>query len=243
MIQRGGRDGRSFRIGHRGAATLAPANTLPSFRAAVDAGVDLVEFDVIVGSGGELVVSHSVGEMQPDTPTLAEALRFFVEEAKDVGIHVDLKHFGREREVVETLRELDLVERTFVSSVYLRTSRRIVALNGPPTGITIPRGVLGISDDGRGAPIARIGLRLLRFATPFLVRPLLAVTRASAVVMHHSIVTGRAVRASHARGAFVVAWTVDEQEELARVVAAGVDAVVTNDPRIFAPGSVSTIQA
>jgi glycerophosphoryl diester phosphodiesterase len=32
----------------------------------------------------------------------------------------------------------------------------------------------------------------------------------------------------------VVAWTVDRPEELARVEAAGVDAVVTNDPTIFA---------
>ena len=41
------RDGRPLRIGHRGAAALAPENTLRSFRAAVEAGVDLIEFDVI----------------------------------------------------------------------------------------------------------------------------------------------------------------------------------------------------
>ena len=53
------RDGRPLRIGHRGAAALAPENTLRSFRAAVEAGVDLVEFDVIRLRGGELVVGHS----------------------------------------------------------------------------------------------------------------------------------------------------------------------------------------
>jgi glycerophosphoryl diester phosphodiesterase len=31
----------------------------------------------------------------------------------------------------------------------------------------------------------------------------------------------------------VLAWTVDEPGELERVVAAGVDGVITNDPRIF----------
>ena len=53
------RDGRPLRIGHRGAAALAPENTLASFRAAIEAGVDLIEFDVMAGRDGELVVAHS----------------------------------------------------------------------------------------------------------------------------------------------------------------------------------------
>src|SRR5476649_2130039 len=42
-------------IGHRGAAALAPENTLASLEAAVAAGVELVEFDV----GAGLVLGHS----------------------------------------------------------------------------------------------------------------------------------------------------------------------------------------
>jgi len=227
------RNGRPLRIGHRGAAALGPANTLASFRLALETGVDLIEFDVCAGQGGELVVAHSLGEIQPETPTLDEVLVFFAEEARETGVHLDLKQFGREGEVVDALRRRDLVERSFVSSVYVRTSRRIAALGGPRCGITIPRAVLGISDDGRGAPIARSGLRLLRLATPVLVRPLLWLTRSSAVVMHHSIVTEASVRATHVRGAAVVTWTVDDPVELARVDDAGVDAIVTNDPRLF----------
>ena len=68
------REGRPLRIGHRGAATLAPANTLPSLRAALEVGVDLIEFDVVAGSDGTLVCSHSPGEIQPETPTLDEIL-------------------------------------------------------------------------------------------------------------------------------------------------------------------------
>jgi glycerophosphoryl diester phosphodiesterase len=69
--------------------------------------------------------------------------------------------------------------------------------------------------------------------TPLAVRPLLWSTRATALVLHHSLVTRRSVRAAHARGAAVVTWTVDDPGVLARVDAAGVDAVVTNDPRLF----------
>jgi glycerophosphoryl diester phosphodiesterase len=244
MIALERRDGRALRIGHRGAKSLAPENTLASFRAAVEAGVDLVEFDVIAGRDGELLVAHGLADVGPSTPTLEEALRFFVDEAPTTGAHLDLKLTRRERDVVDTVRRLGLARRSFVSSYYFGTARAIGAEDGDlRTGFTVPRRVLRLSDEGRGAPVARIGLRLLRWLTPFLVRPLLSLTRASALVLHHSLVTERSVRAAHARGAAVVTWTVDDPAVLARVDRAGVDAVVTNDPRIFPPEAVSTIPA
>ena len=54
--------GRSV-IGHRGAAAVAPANTLRSLEAAVAAGADLVEFDV----GGDLTLAHSKREVRGGT--------------------------------------------------------------------------------------------------------------------------------------------------------------------------------
>jgi glycerophosphoryl diester phosphodiesterase len=236
------RDGRPLRVGHRGAAALAPENTLSSFRAALQAGVDLIEFDVVKAPDGGLVVAHSVGEMQPSTPTLDDVLRFFVEEAPSLGVHLDLKRVGCERATVDALGRFGLLQRSFVSSVHVRTVRRFSAL-GVPAGITIPRGVLGISEQGGGAAIARAGLRVLSVVTPYLVRPLLAFARARAVVLHHTLVTPASVRAAHARGAAVVTWTVDDPAELERVTEAGVDAVVSNDPRIFTPESLSTLSA
>jgi glycerophosphoryl diester phosphodiesterase len=233
VIQLERRDGRPLRIGHRGAATLAPANTLASFRAALEVGVDLIEFDVVADRSGRLVISHSVAEIRPETPALEDGLAFFVEEAPDVGVHVDLKQFGSERAVVDALGQFGLLERAFVSSVYLRTTRRIRELSAARAGITIPRAVFGISEGGRGAPFARSGLRALRRTTPPLIRPLLEISRASAVVMHHSLVTAASIRATHARRAAVVTWTVDDPSELVRVTEAGVDAIVSNDPRLF----------
>lgn len=45
-------------IGHRGAAGVAPENTLPSFRRAAEAGADAVELDLHAARSGELVVIH-----------------------------------------------------------------------------------------------------------------------------------------------------------------------------------------
>ncbi len=52
-------------------------------------------------------------------------------------------------------------------------------------------------------------------------------------MLQHRLVTASAVERAHAAGLPVLAWTVDEPADLARVVAAGVDGVITNDPRIF----------
>jgi glycerophosphoryl diester phosphodiesterase len=228
------RHGRPLRIAHRGASALAPENTLAAFRAALEVGVDLVEFDVIALESGELVVAHSPGEIVSETPTLDEALRFFVDEAPEVGLHLDLKLTERERDVVEAVRRQGLSERTFVSSYYFGTARSIGALDGGiRIGFTVPRRIFRISEHGRSAPIAGIALRLLRGLTPPLVGPLLKSTRATVLVLHHSLVTSGSVRAAHERGAAVVTWTVDDVSVLERVERAGVDAVVSNDPRIF----------
>lgn len=45
-------------IGHRGAKGLAPENTLESFRAGIQAGADMLEFDVRMTSDKILVLSH-----------------------------------------------------------------------------------------------------------------------------------------------------------------------------------------
>jgi len=182
---------------------------------------------------------ESLREICPDLPTLDEALTFFVDEAGETGLHLDLKVRGTEDEVVEALRRFGLQERSFVSSFHFRTVRRLARI-APfvRAGITVPRGVLGITERGRGAPIARAALGLLRRVTPLASPLALSASHASALVLHHSLVGKAAVRRAHDRRAAVVAWTVDDREDLARVDAAGVDAVVTNDPRIF----VSTLE-
>lgn len=45
-------------LGHRGISAKLPENTLMSFDAAIDLGVDLIEFDINMTKDGELVVIH-----------------------------------------------------------------------------------------------------------------------------------------------------------------------------------------
>jgi glycerophosphoryl diester phosphodiesterase len=257
VIELARRDGRPLRIGHRGAAALAPENTLRSFRKAVEVGVDLIELDVFELRGRELVVAHSndlhevshgahegtvrdlalarLRELCPELPTFEEALAFFAEEEPGVGVHLDLKVYGRERDVVDALRAHGLRERALVSTFEFRSVRALAGLD--PTirsGITLPRSVLGITETGRGARVARGGLAVVKRAMILLVGPVLSLSRGRALVLHHSAVSAWVVRRAHEKGVPVVAWTVDDPDDLGRVTAAGVDAVVSNDPTIFA---------
>jgi len=251
------RDGRPLVIGHRGAAALAPENTLRSFRAALAAGVDLIEFDVLELNGGELVLAHSndlaevshgaargtvrdrtlqgLREVAPELATLDEALAFFAEEGRSVGVHLDLKTPGAEQRVVDALDRFGVVERTLVSSFHIGSVRALSRIDPRVrTGISFPEDRLGIYGRRGFGPVIRGGLRVLRPVTPALAGRLLARSGATVLVLHHALVTSAAIRGAHGRGAAVVAWTVDDPRDLVRVEAAGVDAVVVNDPAVFA---------
>ncbi len=93
------------RVGHKGADLVTPGNTVESFRAALEAGVDMIEFDVLRMRDGTLVLAHDFDEpKQREVLTLEEGLAHFAGEAyAGVELNVDLKVPGYEREVAEAL--------------------------------------------------------------------------------------------------------------------------------------------
>jgi glycerophosphoryl diester phosphodiesterase len=245
-----------IRIGHRGAADLAPENTIRSLRAAVEHGVDLVEFDVLDLLRGPLVLAHSdhlvevshgaatgsvrarsldeLREVAPELPTLDDALAFFTDEAPDVGLHVDLKLQTRLDELVAALRRFGLERRTVVSSFHTPSLHAVARLaDGVRIGFTYPEDRLGVSRRRALQPLVGLGLSSARAVVPRLLPRMLARAGATVLMLQHRLATPRAVARAHAAGAPVLAWTVDTARDLERVVGAGVDGVITNDPRIF----------
>jgi len=247
-------DGPVIRVGHRGAATLAPENTLRSFETAVAHGVEAIEFDVLDLVDGPLVLAHSndlaevshgaaVGtvrdrslaelrELAPELPTLEEALGFFAEHR--VGVHVDLKLTTRLDEVAVALRRHGLADRAVVSSFHLPSLSAVAAHEpGIPIGFTYPEDRYGVSRHRALRPAIRLGVIALRRAVVARIPAMVARAGARALMLQHAVVSPATVAAAHAAGAAVWAWTVDDAAELRRLDAAGVDAVITNDPRIF----------
>lgn len=256
MIELRRREGGPLRIGHRGAAALAPENTLRSFRAAAAAGVDLIEFDVLDLPRGPLVLAHSdrldevshgaaggnvrdrsldeLRELAPELATLDEALAYFVDEAPHVGVHVDLKLRSRLDEVAQALQRHGLVGRTVVGSFHVPSLQAMARqAAGVRIGLTYPEDRLSLSRKPRLWPLVSFGLSTMRASVPYRIGGMARRAGATAVMLQHRLVTDSAVRRAHAHGLPVLAWTVDEPDDLRRVADAGVDGVITNDPRIF----------
>jgi glycerophosphoryl diester phosphodiesterase len=226
------RDGRMLRIGHRGAAALAPENSLEAIALAVELGCDLVEFDVH-SVDGSLVVAHDRPTAVDGLPSLDDVLEFL--SASGAGVHLDLKAQRAEAAVAEALRRHRLVERTVVSS-FRRTTLRALSAVEPAVrlGRTYPQDRSGLTKRPLFHPPARAIVRGLRRMLPQRIGGLLAGSRATAAVLYWEVVSEAAVRRCHALGAPVLVWTVDDPELLPWLERVGVDAVITNDPRIFA---------
>lgn len=236
----GGPPRRPLILAHRGASTHAPENTLAAFRLAAEAGADGIELDVHLSRDGEVVVIHDEqvdrttnGRGRVHDMTLAElkaldagawfSPRFsgeriptLAEVLEAVGpafrlINVELKsgrvlYPGLEAKVIETLRRFGLLERCILSS-FNHFSLRLVKQIEPRarTGVLYVEGLVDPWVYARHVP-------------------------ADAIHPPHYAVFPELVAGAHAAGVAVNTWTVDAPEDVRRVVACGVDAVITNDP-------------
>ena len=229
------------RIGHKGADLIAPGNTIVSFDAALAAGVDMVEFDVLPehrDGTGRLVLAHDYDVVdRGDALTLEEGLAHFGQDAwAGVELNVDMKRGGYERRVVEALREHGLAGRALISTME-EDSLAVVRLAGPEIrlGWSVPK----IRRNPLDRRLTRLpALILARYAQRIL--PGRAATairdaRIDALMCHWALVTRRLVTAIEDAGGELYVWTVDDADRIAQLERLGVTGIITNDPRLFGP--------
>jgi glycerophosphoryl diester phosphodiesterase len=221
-------------IAHRGASALYPENTLRAFLAAADFGADMCEFDVRMTRDGEVVVIHDatvnrttdgrgrVADMNAAAikrldagvrfgaefraeriPTLAEVATAL---GGRCGMNVELKARGLERRACEILREGGAIETAIVSS-FDWEQLKIVAAQEPGLRLALL---------GEKAPAA-----LLDAASAM---------HAYAIAPRFDIARAELCAEAHRRGLAVYVWTVDDVPTMRGLMAAGVDAIMTNHP-------------
>jgi glycerophosphoryl diester phosphodiesterase len=210
------------RIGHGGASALAPANTLASFDAAVEVGIDMVEFDVRA-CGSELVLAHTVFHARRGgNVRLRDALAHLSSRRfRDVGLNVDLKHVGCERAVLAALDRRNLLGRALICSQVPPVLDRVRTLEpGVRTGISV------------GGKLARMSRRWSDWRAHVLGG--IADRRWDALMAQHRLIDEPLLCDVEARGGDLYAWTVNRRTTIESLRRLGVHGVASADPRLFA---------
>jgi glycerophosphoryl diester phosphodiesterase len=242
--------------GHRGARALRPENTLPAFEYAIAQGVDALELDMAVTRDNVIVVSHDpyleapvcTGPQPKATIrelTLAEVRKW------DCGAQRN-PAFPRQQPVrgtrMPTLDEVFALapKGTFLFNIETKSFPDHPELTPPPEEFA--RMVL---DKVRRHHLeSRVILQSFDFRTLHAMKNLAPGIRLAALYSGppksfveiardagadiispvFGLVTPEQVKESHAAGLEVIPWTPDTPPDWDRLIAAGVDAIITDDP-------------
>jgi glycerophosphoryl diester phosphodiesterase len=245
-------------IGHRGAAAVAPENTLVSFARALDDGADGIEFDVRLARDSVPVVIH-------DATLTRTAMRkgriasFSSSELNemDVGTWFNLRYPSHARadyrqatiptlaHVFEAHSEMDVrlyvemkcgpIDRAILAAEVAKMVRayslahRVVVESFDLAAITEIR---RLDSDIRTAALFD---RKLSRPLPSPRRMIERALRSGAVeiALHRSLATRRAVQLAEQHGLETVVWTADSPAWVKRATRSGIRAIITNNPALM----------
>lgn len=242
-------------IGHRGAAAVAPENTLVSFERALLDGADGIEFDVRLARDRVPVVLHDA-TLRRTALRKGRVFDFSSEELSEmyVGTWFNLRRpalaqLEYTRATIPTLSTV--FEKLCGGDALLYVEMKCGAKDRAALAAEVVRLIQSHSLRHRAVvesfDLAAIALikRLdssIRTAALFdrkLSRPLPSPRRmieraincrAEEIALHHSLASLRTVKEAATRGLEAVVWTVDDTAWIARAIKRGVRAIITNNP-------------
>ncbi|MBV2352858.1 glycerophosphodiester phosphodiesterase [Streptomyces sp. J2-1] len=218
-------------IGHRGVMGVEPENTLRSFVAAQQAGLDLIELDLHLSKDGALVVMHdadvdrttdgsgpiaekTLAELRALDAGRGERVPVFEEvlDAVDAPLQAEIKDVAAAHALAEVMIRRELAGRVEVSSFHDEA----------------------VAEIGRLVPGVRTALIAGRYGPEVVRRALDA--GASTLVLNIRRITLEVVERARAADLRVIGWTVNTQDQLRLVRALGLDGATTDYPDIKRTG-------
>ena len=223
---------RPLVFAHRGGMALGPENRMPTFEAGMNAGADGLELDVHLSADGHVVVHHDktlerttrgAGPVAAQTaaalaelgvPMLRDVLRRFPDTRIIIEMKDDTAALGEA--VAREVREEDAVTRVCAAGFGARAVNAARhALPGMATG----------------AHLEEVRRALRR---TWVCWPLRSCAWGGYQVPEYAgrlrVVSPRFVRYAHLAGLKVQVWTVDEEDDMRRLLDMGVDALISNRP-------------
>lgn len=235
---------------HRGASAHAPANSLPAFALAREAGCTCYELDVHLSKDGRLVVHHDYN-LGTDTSCVRDIKDITLDDLE----HCRILHSFDKSMVVRPplLREVlpVIMEELEILNIEIKNDggvypdiEKILWRRLDAFGPDAMKKMLFSSFDyptlqrlRRIAPQAQIGL-LTRLFEPQLARNL----NACSVHMSKTRITKEIVDICHGEGRKVYVYTVNDKYTARSLERIGVDGIFTDNPETFLPQSRSLPQ-
>ncbi len=227
---------RPLVFAHRGGSALAPENTLAAFDRGLAAGADGLELDVRLSRDAIVVVHHDAllnrttrGSGPVGARTAAElaglevpTLRQVFERYPHTRIIVELKEESADlaRAVVEEVQRASAVDRVCLGSFSTRALKTVRSL-----------------DRSIATSAGRNEVRLALYRSWVNLSPGRAPYQAFQVPETSGttrVVSPRFIRLAHKAGLQVQVWTVDDPSDMRRLLAWGVDGIISDRPDLAA---------
>jgi glycerophosphoryl diester phosphodiesterase len=244
-------------FGHRGGARLAPENTLAAFDRAAAEGVDGLELDVRLSRDGEVMVCHDptldrtcdargaiANLMASELARVDAGYRFTPGDGSHPFRHCGLSvptlrevlgRFPRHRFIVE-LKD-DTPEMADAAVAVVREARAFDRVCFGSFHGDVVRGVRRLAPEAatsgaRGDVFRAVLCSRLGFLPPLRGYQALQVPELRESIR---VVTPGFVRAAHRSGVRVQVWVIDRPEDVRRLLAWGVDGIITDRPDVVVP--------
>jgi glycerophosphoryl diester phosphodiesterase len=241
-------------IAHRGGSGLGPENTLAAFRRSLAAGADVLEMDVRTTADGHLVVLHDAtvdrttdGRGAVNEMTLARL------KTLDVGYRWTADHgrsfpFRGQGITVPTLSEVFAAfpETPLITEIKEKRPEvsqsvcEMLRQHGRMTSVLVASVHAGVLERFRqvcpavatsAGPSEALWFYLLsRAGLAALYSPAMQALQVPVTFKGLAVVSRRFVAAAHARNLTVAVWTVNAEGIMRRLIAAGVDGIMTDYP-------------
>ncbi len=223
---------------HRGASARAPENTLAAFRAALEDGAEMVELDVHLSADGFLPVLHDARtDRTTGLPGAVRDLTMAELHRRDAGRLKGQQWVG---EGIPELGEVfELARGRLLVNVEVKGGLAVVpvlaqrvAEHGMEEQVVVSSFDPQVVSAASALP--QFPLTGLLLEDPG-ADPVVAAAEVGAMLLHveHTYLSAELVDAVHRSGRGVVAWTVNAPAEMRRLAALGVDAILSDDPRLL----------
>ena len=232
---------RPLIFAHRGACRVAPENTLHAFEAAIGLGADGVELDVQYSSDGKLVVIHNP-RLEETTSGAGRVTAHTFEELRglDAGSHFGPQFAGTP---LPSLQEvLDLLKGRLLINIEIKAFELASTLGHDVVAAVRER---DMADQVVISSFNPFALRRAKRAGPEIECALLTAadlagwmrweltrrfSRGDGIHPEHTMVDAAYMAWARKRRLPVRVWTVNEVADIQRMIALGVDTIITDAP-------------